>query len=116
MRKIILLVMAVVFLANACSSPTRDVQPAKAQDLWQVYYDALKTAKYVDLTHTIAPVDPGLERLWGIESSARPSIQRPARHTPTRKMDLRRRTTTSRPTSWVRSSIRPRIGRPNIRR
>jgi kynurenine formamidase len=33
-------------------------QPKPAPSLWQVYDQSLKTAKYVDLTHTIAPTIP----------------------------------------------------------
>jgi len=46
----------------ACSAPTREAPaPAPADrtpSLWRVYRDALKAAKYVDLTHTIAPKIP----------------------------------------------------------
>jgi kynurenine formamidase len=38
----------------ACASPSRDAAPP----LWQVYEQALKVAKYVDLTHTITPSIP----------------------------------------------------------
>jgi hypothetical protein len=34
------------------------VQPLRKPDLWQVYQHSLKSAKYVDLTHAIAPAIP----------------------------------------------------------
>ncbi|MDZ8226147.1 cyclase family protein [Nostoc sp. ChiVER01] len=34
------------------------VQPLRKPDLWQVYQQSLKSAKYVDLTHVIAPAIP----------------------------------------------------------
>jgi kynurenine formamidase len=48
-------------LVSACSEPT--TSPAtkttnNAPGLWRVYDDTLKTAKYIDLTHTIAPNIP----------------------------------------------------------
>ncbi len=47
-------------LASACSNPA---PPPKAEanpmpGLWQVYEQSFKTAKYIDLTHTIAPAIP----------------------------------------------------------
>src|SRR3954454_15400531 len=42
--------------AAGCATPPRDPPPP----LWRVYQSALKTAKYVDLTHTITPSIP----LW----------------------------------------------------
>jgi kynurenine formamidase len=42
--------------AAGCATPPRDATPP----LWRVYQSALKTAKYVDLTHTITPSIP----LW----------------------------------------------------
>jgi kynurenine formamidase len=39
---------------TACSSATRE----SASDLWKVYQTTLKTAKYVDLTHSITPAIP----------------------------------------------------------
>jgi len=45
-----------------CSAPVREASPPVPVDttppLWRVYRDALKGAKYVDLTHTIAPRTP----------------------------------------------------------
>jgi hypothetical protein len=39
------------------------VDPAEGKSLWPVYEQALKGAKYVDLTHTITPNIPVLGRL-----------------------------------------------------
>src|SRR5437016_6156163 len=47
-----------ILAISACSSVTERNQPTRTQDLWQVYNDAFKSAKYVDLTHTIAPSTP----------------------------------------------------------
>src|SRR5262245_26515815 len=54
------LALGVVWCA-ACSAPPLEAPPAPADatpPLWRVYRDALKGAKYVDLTHTIAPRVP----------------------------------------------------------
>jgi kynurenine formamidase len=50
----LLIPMFVALLCAACSSPAHNAAPR----LWQVYEDALKRAKYVDLTHTITPSIP----------------------------------------------------------
>jgi kynurenine formamidase len=54
--------LAVTLWCAACSAPARETAtPAPADrtpPLWRVYRDALKGAKYVDLTHTIAPRIP----------------------------------------------------------
>lgn len=48
-----------VSLLFGCAARTETTQTAKPPaDLWQVYNDTLKTAKYVDLTHTITPSIP----------------------------------------------------------
>lgn len=52
-RKIVLLCAAVACCAG-CSSSPHSATPA----LWQAYEDALKHAKYVDLTHVITPSIP----------------------------------------------------------
>ncbi|MEP6789297.1 MAG: cyclase family protein, partial [Acidobacteriota bacterium] len=58
MRKKYLIFLTLAVLAG-CSAQTEVPQTAKASgDLWQVYNDALKKAKYVDLTHTITPSIP----------------------------------------------------------
>ncbi len=49
---------AVVFLSSCNSANNIPEAPKPSADLWQVYHDTLKTAKYVDLTHTITPVTP----------------------------------------------------------
>jgi kynurenine formamidase len=41
----------------ACATPPSHA-PAAKPTLWQVYQDSLKSAKYVDLTHTITPSIP----------------------------------------------------------
>jgi len=56
MWKVILL--ASVLATSSCSTATRNPEPPRAQDLWQVYNDTLKGAKYVDLTHTMSPSTP----------------------------------------------------------
>src|SRR5258706_3082521 len=58
MNKKYLLLLVFTFLVG-CSAKTDVPQTAKAPgDLWQVYNDTLKKAKYVDLTHTITPSIP----------------------------------------------------------
>jgi hypothetical protein len=54
-----LAVLAMLLLA-ACERPASRVTAAKlpASDLWQVYEQSLKSAKYVDLTHTLTPSIP----------------------------------------------------------
>ena len=49
---IITLLSTVLFLAKAVT------QPSPEPPLWQVYQQSLKSAKYVDLTHTITPSIP----------------------------------------------------------
>ena len=49
---IITLLSTVLFLGKAVT------QPKPEPPLWQVYQQSLKTAKYVDLTHTITPAIP----------------------------------------------------------
>jgi kynurenine formamidase len=54
--------LSAVLWCVACSTPAREAVPRAPADqtppLWRVYRDALKSAKYVDLTHTIAPGIP----------------------------------------------------------
>jgi kynurenine formamidase len=52
-------VLAVLLLA-ACDRPVSRLPATKlpASDLWQVYEQSLKSAKYVDLTHTLTPSVP----------------------------------------------------------
>src|SRR5437588_7797499 len=54
----ILILMIVLFLS--CCAVKNDNQPSakSSSDLWKVYNDTLKKAKYVDLTHTITPSIP----------------------------------------------------------
>ena len=54
-----LAVVALLLLA-VCDRPTSRVPATKlpASDLWQVYEQSLKGAKYVDLTHTLTPSIP----------------------------------------------------------
>ena len=53
LHKTLSLTALTVFLAS-CSTPAAQ-EPA---DLWQVYERTFKTAKYIDLSHTIAPTVP----------------------------------------------------------
>src|SRR5438445_5222211 len=58
MKRNYLLLLVFTFLVG-CSAKTDVPQTTKApSDLWQVYNDTLKKAKYVDLTHTITPSIP----------------------------------------------------------
>jgi kynurenine formamidase len=52
--KCLRLPLLVSLVCGACAAPTSDVMPS----LWQTYETTLKTAKYVDLTHTITPSIP----------------------------------------------------------
>ena len=54
MRKPFLAALAVALAALAAGAPAQ----AAAPPLWKVYDNALKGAKYVDLTHTITPTIP----------------------------------------------------------
>jgi len=45
-------------LANCAISVSSASIAAESVNLWQVYETALKSAKYVDLTHTITPTIP----------------------------------------------------------
>ena len=49
---LIVLFSALIFVSKAVT------QPSPEPPLWQVYQQSLKTAKYVDLTHTITPSIP----------------------------------------------------------
>src|SRR5947207_1281315 len=51
-------IIFVLFL-SACSAAKSDQQTVRpSSNLWQVYDETLKKAKYVDLTHTITPSIP----------------------------------------------------------
>lgn len=58
-RSISLAVLGVLLLA-ACDRPASRLPAIKmpTSDLWQVYEQSLKSAKYVDLTHTLTPSIP----------------------------------------------------------
>ncbi|MDJ0534479.1 MAG: hypothetical protein QNJ70_18700 [Xenococcaceae cyanobacterium MO_207.B15] len=47
-------VTAIVLVASVMFNPGR----AKTTDFWQIYDTALKSAKYVDLTHAFSPTIP----------------------------------------------------------
>ena len=53
-------VISLTALASACASPALTPETAKEINpgLWQIYESSLKTAKYIDLTHTITPKAP----------------------------------------------------------
>ena len=72
---------------------------AAGEGLWGVYEQALKGAKYVDLTHTITPKHPGLGRLLAVQVRAgqgrqatSKAMRRRAKSTPMRSTASRRRT------------------------
>jgi len=47
------LLASILIMLASCTNP-----PATSPDLWVVYDQSLKAAKYIDLTHTIAPTVP----------------------------------------------------------
>lgn len=57
MKKLALLCLGIVFSLIICLS-INAAQPSTQPALWQVYQRSLKGAKYVDLTHAIAPSIP----------------------------------------------------------
>ncbi len=57
MKKLALLCLGIIFSFIICLS-INAAQPSTQPALWQVYQRALKSAKYVDLTHAIAPSIP----------------------------------------------------------
>ncbi|MEB3178599.1 MAG: cyclase family protein [Nostocaceae cyanobacterium] len=57
MKKIRLLCLVTLFSVLICLS-INAAQPQPQPPLWQVYQQSLKGAKYVDLTHAIAPSIP----------------------------------------------------------
>lgn len=58
MKKITFVVASIVFI-SACNSAANNAESAQSTtDLWRVYESYFKSAKYVDLTHTIAPSTP----------------------------------------------------------
>lgn len=61
MLRATLLLAATLACLGACDPRRAPPQSARADDapaLWRVYHDALRGAKYVDLTHTITPTIP----------------------------------------------------------
>src|SRR6185295_12447572 len=60
MTKIAVAIMALTTVVSACSStPPAPAKPTESSPgLWQIYESSLKTAKYIDLTHTITPAIP----------------------------------------------------------
>jgi kynurenine formamidase len=50
--------IALTALTTACTRAAPEDSPGGSTDLWQVYERSLKTAKYIDLTHTITPTIP----------------------------------------------------------
>ena len=54
-----ILILVSFLMSVGCAGRIGDQQSAKAPaDLWRIYDEALKKAKYVDLTHTITPTIP----------------------------------------------------------
>ncbi|HZF14004.1 MAG TPA: cyclase family protein [Thermoanaerobaculia bacterium] len=60
MKRTLLLLLAVAALGALAAAPRvpRPAAPSGPPPLWQIYEQSLKRAKYVDLTHTIAPGIP----------------------------------------------------------
>jgi kynurenine formamidase len=55
------IIVGAILLMTACnprSNSTADRASAKSPDLWAVYTQSLAGAKYIDLTHTLAPTIP----------------------------------------------------------
>jgi hypothetical protein len=61
-----LVLFAAGVLANWAMAAASGSIAAESVSLWQIYETALKSAKYVDLTHTITPRNPGLDRVCGV--------------------------------------------------
>jgi len=57
MKRLGLLCLVILFSLVTCLS-INAAQPHQEPPLWQVYQQSLKSAKYVDLTHAIAPTIP----------------------------------------------------------
>ncbi len=71
---LLIIAASLVFLSRFVSRPPQTTPP-----LWRIYEDSLKTAKYVDLTHTITPSIP----VWaGFGTSTFAPTVNPAAHQP----------------------------------
>jgi len=53
-----LLITTLLFFTSCTRVNDPRENPKQPVNLWQVYNDSLKKAKYVDLTHTITPTIP----------------------------------------------------------
>src|SRR5438270_5219459 len=58
MKKILITVIALTLVSSCKTADNSAGNVRNAQDLWKIYEQELKTAKYVDLTHTITPATP----------------------------------------------------------
>jgi hypothetical protein len=58
MRRTLIAAMLAVVVAAVCAAGASAHGGGGSPGLWQVYDNALKGAKYVDLTHTITPSIP----------------------------------------------------------
>ena len=58
MLRLTLLLSTLLTCLGACTARTSPPASDTAPPLWRVYHDALASAKYVDLTHTITPSIP----------------------------------------------------------
>jgi hypothetical protein len=72
-----LILFVVVTAIVLCASVRLNPVVAKSTDLWQIYDTALKSAKYVDLTHAFSltiPVWHGFERATFDSTLARADV------------------------------------------
>src|SRR5215471_15300317 len=60
MKKLATFFAAITLLASCSGSPARAPESTRegSPGLWQVYEQSLKSAKYIDLSHTITPTIP----------------------------------------------------------
>jgi len=109
-RKVPVLILALFAMSLSDAAPS-----ANAPGLWKVYDDALARAKYVDLTHTIAPGIP-VWKGFGPSKFA-PAVNPQTGQPYDYKTDGFAATHYDLSTdNWARSSTRRRIGPPNIPR
>ncbi len=54
----VFIALSSLLISDCSGTNSNEKMVARTSDLWQVYADSLKKAKYVDLTHTISPDTP----------------------------------------------------------